>query len=220
MRSKYDIILFDLDGTLSQSADGIRQTIEYTLKKMNKPVPDLSQYSLYIGPPLRHTFLNLCSLNEDESDIAVEIYRKRYSEVGKNLNRLFDGTDSVLAALKESGAKLAVTSSKYEPFVREIVSALNIEKYFDAVCGSNLDETRKEKEDLIPYSVSCLNGSMTDRIAMVVDTTYDVIGAKLTNTDFIGVSYGYGNIYDMKKLGADKFADSPAQLLNFLMTDD
>ena len=219
MKSKYDFILFDLDGTLSRSAEGIRSTIEYTLTAMNLPVPDLSDYSRYIGPPLRHTFLNLCGLTNAQADTAVEIYRNRYNTHGKFMNITFDGTEQVLAALKNSGAKLAVASSKYEVFTKEIVDILNLGRYFDAVCGSNADETRKEKQDLIPYAVEYLGGSMSDKVVMIGDTYYDTIGAKLTGADFIGVTYGYGSVEKMRQHGAKLFVDSPSELLKHLTED-
>ncbi len=220
LKSKYDTILFDLDGTLSRSAEGIRNTIEYTLKCIGKPIPDLSDYGLYIGPPLRHTLLNVCGLSNDEADFGVEIYRKRYNEYGKYLNRIFDGTAEMLSVLKSTNARMAVASSKYEPSTREIIEILKISQYFDAVCGSNMNETRAAKQDIINYALSSLGTDVKDRAVMVGDTKYDAAGAKKAGINFIGVAYGYGSIESMKEFGAKEFAENPAQLLRLLTTDD
>ena len=106
--NKYKYYLFDLDGTISESALGIRESLENAIKSMGKPLPNLDDYTLYIGPPLLDTFRNICRFNEEESARGVEIYREYYNTKGKLVNKLYDGIDRVLAELKNSGAKLAV----------------------------------------------------------------------------------------------------------------
>lgn len=215
--AEYDHVLFDLDGTLSRSARGIRKSLEKTIRDMNKPVPDLSDYTKYIGPPLLNTFKNLCGFTDEESQKALEIYKHYYSTEGIYENHLYDGMEQVLSALKKAGVKLAVCSSKYELFTQKVCSLLQIDSLFDAVCGSAKDGSRKEKEELIPYAVAHLGGSMHDRVAMVGDTHFDAAGARIAGVDFIGVTYGYGTKTSMEEQGASCFADTPAELLKILL---
>lgn len=216
---KYKYILFDLDGTISESAFGIRESLEHAITSMNKPLPNLDDYTLYIGPPLIDTFRNICHFNEEDCQVGIELYRDYYNTRGKFVNRLYDGIADVLARLKESGARLAVCSSKYEKFAEEIVEYLGVGKYFDAVCGSTLSGSRKDKKDLIPYAIESLGGDAEmDRelTVMLGDTYFDARGARLCKVDFIGVEYGYGSIQTMKDEGAVKFAKAPEEIISLL----
>lgn len=217
--SKYKYVLFDLDGTVSESALGIRASLEHAIKQIGKPLPNLDDYTLYIGPPLIDTFRNLCHFTEEESAQGVEIYRDYYDTYGKFKNKLYDGMKDVLTALRNQGAKLAVCTSKYEKFAEEIVELLGVSDYFDAVCGSTLDGSRKDKKDLIPYAVKTLGGDFdTERenTVMLGDTYFDARGARMCNVDFIGVKYGYGSLEQMKAEGAEIFAETPADILPLL----
>ncbi len=216
---KYKYVLFDLDGTLSESAKGIRMSLEYAINKLGKPLPDLDDYTLYIGPPLIDTFRNVCGFSEEDSQSGVELYRGFYEEKGKYQNKLYDGIKQVLEKLKAEGAKIAVCSSKYEKFAKEIIELLGVSDLFDAVCGSTLDGSRKDKKDLIPYAVKSLGGNLqTDRkcIVMLGDTHFDAKGARLCGVDFIAAQYGYGSCEAMKMEGAQVFAKTPFDLLKLL----
>ena len=195
--NKYKYYLFDLDGTISESALGIRESLENAIKSMGKPLPNLDDYTLYIGPPLLDTFRNICHFNEEESARGVEIYREYYNTKGKLVNKLYDGIDRVLAELKNSGAKLAVCSSKYEKFAEEITELLGVHDMFDAICGSTLDGSRKDT-------------------VMIGDTWFDTKGARLCGVDFVGVEYGYGDLESMKKEGGRVFVKTTAELLDVL----
>ncbi|MBQ2687283.1 MAG: HAD hydrolase-like protein [Clostridia bacterium] len=209
---KYDYILFDLDGTLSESAPGIRKSIELTLESLNKPSPDLSDYSKFIGPPLAATFSGLCGLGVEDTQKALVIYQDFYKDYGLKANRLYDGIGDLLKKLKESSAKVAVCSSKQQKPANNVCEFLGITKYFDAVCGSAPDGSRKEKEEVIPYTVNVLGGKISDKVVMIGDTKFDAKGARLNGVDFIGVNYGYGTLETMKAEGASVFADNVKEL--------
>lgn len=216
---KYRYILFDLDGTVSESAFGIRESLEKAIKALGKPVPDLDDYTKYIGPPLIDTFTNLCRFSEEDCAKGVELYRSFYESEGKYKNRLYDGIKNVLSALKDSGARLAVCSSKYEQFAKEIIEYLGVKDYFNAVCGSTLDGSRKDKKDLIPYAVASLGGDLaTDKASVVMlgDTYFDAKGARECGVDFVGVEYGYGTTEAMKNEGATVFAKSTDDIVSLL----
>ncbi len=212
--SKYDIALFDLDGTISASAQGIKYCLMKTLDTLGIEHPDLSDYSKYIGPPLLYTFQNLCGLTPDKAQQAVEIYVKLYDEEGLRQNKLFDGIDTVLKTLKENGVRLAVCSSKHEAIATQVVELLGVYDYFDKVCGSTIDGTRKEKEELIPYALSKLSAKGDERVVMIGDTKFDCKGAVHCGVDFIGVTYGYGTLSDMKNAGGTVFADTALDILS------
>jgi len=213
---KYDYILFDLDGTLSESAPGIRKCIELTLQKLSKPVPDLSDYSKFIGPPLADTFSGLCGLSAEDTQKALVIYQDFYKTHGLKANRLYDGIEELLKKLYESDAKIAVCSSKQQKPADNVCDFLGITGYFDAVCGSAPDGSRKEKEEVIPYTVNVLGGKISDKVVMIGDTKFDAKGARLNNVDFIGVNYGYGTYETMTAEGASVFADSAQDLEKLL----
>lgn len=218
MRSKYKIILFDLDGTLSDSAYGVKLGIEAALTKMNKPIPDLSDYSKYVGPPLLTTFQKLCGLSADEAVQAVLYYRDDYEQRGKYENYLFEGMDELLKTLKESGAVIAVATSKYEGFATWVIDYIGLHGVFDAVCGSTLDGARKEKADIVRYAAETIGTEISeDTICLVGDTTFDAAGAVQAGCDFVGVSYGFGTIEQMKSAGGRKFAASVKELYDFLL---
>ena len=214
---KYDAVLFDLDGTLSASAEGIKKCIELTMERLGKPCPDLSDYSKYIGPPLNRTFSLLCGLTDEEVARALPIYRGFYDIHGTVANSLFDGVLDVLKALRESPVRTAVCTSKNERLARDVVALLGITGYLDAVCGSRDDGSRKEKPDLIPYALHTLGDVPPDRAVMVGDTWFDTAGAVQCGVDFIGVLYGYGTRQTMEASGARVFVDTPVQLLDLIL---
>ena len=217
---KYKYVLFDLDGTVSESAQGIRQSLEYAIKKLGCRMPDLDDYTLYIGPPLIDTFLNLCGLPPEKAEYGASLYRSYYNERGKFLNRAYPGVREATDALKKHDLLLAICTSKYEEFAKEILRILDLEDCFDEVCGSNLDGSRKDKKDLIPYAIERLGGSYPEdksKTVMIGDTWYDAKGARLCGTDFIGARYGYGTEDAMKAQGAEIFADNLQELTQLIL---
>ena len=217
MNCIYDYVLFDLDGTLTASAPGIRRCIELTMEKMGKEAPDLSDYSRYIGPPLITTFQKVCGLSLEEAKQALGIYLDFYDTEGEPRNSLFEGTMDMLMKLRESGAKVAVCTSKNEISARNVCAFLGITEVLDALCGSDHSTGRREKEDIIPYAIETLGANQGDKIVMIGDTHFDAKGAAHNKVDFIGVTYGYGKKETMIEAGAEIFADSAEELTNMLL---
>lgn len=213
--NRYRYILFDLDGTISRSAEGIRTSLEYAINELGVPVPDLDDYTRYIGPPLIDTMKNMVGLDDERAEIGARLYRRYYSKRGIYLNHAYDGVEDMLIRLKKMGCMLAICTSKYEPFAKDIIEALELTEYFDAVCGSNEDGTLKDKCDIIPYAVETLGGDFERDKSITVmlgDTYFDVRGAVQSGVDFIGVKYGYGDIDKMIKEGAKVFAETPQDI--------
>ncbi len=215
--SKYKAVLFDFDGTLSKSGEGVKKCIELTLKEMKKACPDLSDFSQYIGPPLTRTFEKLCGLTHDEVMRALSIYREHYNRVGIQENLLFDGVTDVLETLKNTDMKLVVCTSKNQELAEKSLKAIGIYDYFDAVCGSLKDGSRKNKAELIPCAMNLVGISDGKDAVMIGDTCFDAQGAINSKVDFIGVLYGYGTYVSMLSLGAKKFAKTPRDILKYLL---
>lgn len=218
MKCKYDVVMFDLDGTLSDSAKGVRQCITLALQDMGKPVPNLSDVSLYVGPPLLETFLTLCKLDGEEAEEAMRRYREHYEKTGKYENRLYPGIDKVVEQVQKSGAKTVVATSKYEGFAYEVLKYIGILDKFDFICGSTADGTRKEKADIIRCILgrTCFAGIATERVVLVGDTKFDAIGARTIGCPFIGVTYGCGTKEQMKKEGAVLLSSTTEELFPLL----
>lgn len=215
---KYKYVLFDLDGTISQSAEGIRHSLEKVLEEYEVKGVDLSDYTKYIGPPLLDTLLNLCKIPCDECERAYDIYRDVYAREGRLMNKPYQGIENVLKVLRERGAKLAVCTSKLESVANTVMKELRLDSYFDAIAGSNRDSTRKDKRDLIPYAIEKLGGNPedTDDAVMLGDTWFDAKGAFECGVDFIACTYGYGDNAEMEKYSPVARAASPAEILDLL----
>lgn len=214
---RYDYVLFDFDGTISRSAEGVRRCVELTLREMGRPCPDLSDYSRYIGPPLTMTFRELCGLSHEDSLRALPIYRRYYNRVGLEMNSFFDGVEATLRALRDAGLRMAVCTSKNEALALRSMQLIGADGYFDAVCGSCDDGSRKEKIDLIPYALQTLGCADRRRAVMIGDTHFDTAGAVACGVDFLGVLYGYGTRETMAAAGAEHFVDTPQELLSYIL---
>lgn len=206
-------ILFDLDGTLTDSGEGIMNSATLALKHFNLPIPDRQSMRVIVGPPLRDSLINF-GVREDQVSEAVEIFRDYYTTVGKYENKPYVGIRELLEKLKAQGHRLYVATSKPEEMALDILSKFELSQYFDMICGATLDESRDTKDAVIAYLLE-LNQDVTEAI-MVGDTKYDVLGAKVHGIPTIGVSWGYGNIGEMEGAGASAIAHSPDELFAFL----
>ena len=207
-------ILFDLDGTLTDSGEGIINCASLALRHYGIPIPDRETMRVFVGPPLRDTFYKF-GVPEDKLDEAVEVYRSRYIPIGKFENTPYPGIHELLAKLKSEGHKLYVATSKPEQMSMDILNKFELAQYFDLLAGATLDGSRDSKADVIAYLLQ-QTGSDLETV-MVGDTVYDIVGAAAHNMPAIGVSWGYGNVAEMKKAGAKAIAhtmDALHDLLN------
>lgn len=207
-------ILFDLDGTLTDSAEGVINSAQYALKQFGLPIPDRADMEFIVGPPLRDSFLRL-GVPEEDVEKAVELYRVRYVPAGMFENAPYPGIAAMLAALKEAGHELYVATSKPEGMATEILEKFHLAGFFDKIYGASMDGSRDTKDLVIAYLLGELGPR--ENIIMVGDTHYDVQGAAAHGINTIGVAWGYGKGADMKAAGAIDIADSPAQLLDKLV---
>lgn len=214
---KYDYILFDLDGTLTASAEGVRVSLEYAMQTLALPCPDLSDYTLYVGPPLEDIFRDICSVPEALISRAMQLYRDYYDIHAISVTKVFDGIFPMLRALREGGCRLAICTSKNEPVAKKVADELGLSPYFDAICGSSLDGTRRAKADVIPYAMERLGCTDKTRAVMVGDTHFDAQGAQIAGVDFLGVTFGYDSREGMARYPSIGFADTAAELPGYIL---
>ncbi len=206
-------ILFDLDGTLTDSGEGIINCAALALRHFGLPVPDRETMRVFVGPPLTDTFVKF-GVPEDKADEAVEVYRSRYTTVGKFENFPYPGIPELLKTLRCQGHILLVATSKPEALSVEIMEKFELAQYFDRICGASFDRSRSKKEEVIAYLLEETNHP--ENMIMVGDTTFDVIGAAEHGIPTIGVSWGYGKVEDMEKAGAIAIAHTTQELLELL----
>lgn len=206
-------ILFDLDGTLTDSGEGIINCVILALEHYGLPIPDRSALRVFVGPPLQETFIKF-GVPADKTDEALTIFRSRYTTVGKFENYPYPGIRELLEKLKKKDFRLLVATSKPEEMAVEILHKFELAPYFDRICGATMDESRVSKDAVISYLLETESGA--DHMIMVGDTVFDVIGAAAHHIPTVGVSWGYGNTLDMMQAGATAIADTPQQLLALL----
>lgn len=212
----YRAILFDLDGTLTQSGEGITKSVQYALEKLGKPEPDLKKLEVFVGPPLLQQFMKYAGLDEETAVKAVEYYRERYTDVGIFENRPYPGVEEMLEGLKRKGYILAVASSKPERFVRRILDHFHLTGYFQEIVGSEMNGGRTSKAEVIEEALSRLHMSECRKdVIMVGDKEHDVLGAREAGISCVAVSYGYGTEEELKNSAPLKTVHSAGEVLDF-----
>lgn len=206
-------ILFDLDGTLTDSGEGIINCATLALEHFGLPVPSREEMGVFIGPPLEKTFMEF-GVPADKTHEAIAVFRSRYNTVGKFENLPYPGIQALLDTLRGQGHRLFVATSKPEVTAREVLAKFELTEYFEAICGATFDGTRQHKSDVIDFLLKQIG--TPENILMVGDTEYDVLGAAAHGIPTVGVAWGYGKVAAMQEAGAIAIADTPEQLLEMI----
>ncbi|TYS19776.1 HAD family hydrolase [Rossellomorea vietnamensis] len=214
---KYKIILFDLDGTISDPKVGITKSVQYSLKKMGIVEGDFDKLKCFIGPPLQVSFVEYYDFDEKDTQKAIHFYRQRFKEKGMFENKLYSNIPLLLKSLKEQKHTLVVATSKPTVFSEQILKYFNIDQYFDLIVGSNLDGTRTSKTDIIQYILDKYKGHQPDDFIMIGDRKHDIIGAKNMGIDSIGVTYGYGSLEEISQSDPTYIVQTVEQVKDLLM---
>ena len=213
----FDTILFDLDGTLTDPAEGITNSVIYALKKMGIAPPERKELLKFIGPPLAQSFEKYFNLSKDQSLRAVDIYREYFAPKGLFENTLFDGVHEMLKSLKKDGKKIVLATSKPTVFANKILKHFNLYDFFDLTVGSNLDGSLTNKAEVITVALERLGNIKKDRAVMVGDRSHDVIGGIKNGLFTVGVTFGYGSEEELKGAGASHIVNSVKELTEFLI---
>ena len=213
----FKTILFDLDGTLTDPAEGITNSFINALKHFGIEIPSYEKLCSFIGPPLPATFEKEFGFTGEKNDEAVKKYREHFATKGLFENTVYEGIPELLKSLKEKGFELIVATSKPEKFSIQILDHFDLSKYFDHICGSNLDESRSKKEEVIEYALGLANNKDKSTILMVGDREYDIIGAQKNNIKSCGILFGYGSKEELQNAGADYIFETVKDLQQFLL---
>ena len=188
-------VLFDLDGTITDSGSGIINSVKYALKKAGRKIPPEDELRKFIGPPLQEQFMKCCGIEEKEAAEMVALYREYYQEEGIFDNRVYDGVMEMLKTLKEAGLKIVMATSKPEKFAKMIAEHFGFAKYFDLIGGACMDGARTKKQEVIQYVLEQCKEKDREKIRMVGDRCYDMEGANREGIRAIGVLYGFCLLY-------------------------
>lgn len=212
----YKAIFFDLDGTLTESGEGITKSVQYALEKIGKPEEDLEKLKVFVGPPLMEQFMKYAGVDEATGRKAVEFYRERYEVKGIYENHPYESVEEMLQELKRKGYILAVASSKPEYYVTQILDYFKLSSYFDVVVGSEMNGARTSKSEVIEEALKRINMSdKRNEVLMVGDKEHDVLGARAAGLDCAAVAYGYGTQEELTEANPLKIVDSVDELLHF-----
>ncbi|MBR3148886.1 MAG: HAD hydrolase-like protein [Eubacterium sp.] len=201
-------LIFDFDGTLCDTGEGIKKSAQYALESFGIQSPPLEELDYFIGPPLLVTFQERFGKTPQEADELIKKFRERYSTTGVFESRLYDGVKELLASLKNDGFKVGIASSKPQKFIEMLLGHFEIIEYFDAVCGVSFKADCESKESIISRCVDAL-GVEREGVLVVGDTRFDIDGAKKNSLRAVGVSWGYGNKFEFFESGADFVVDKP-----------
>jgi phosphoglycolate phosphatase len=213
----YQNILFDLDGTLTDPAIGITNSVEYALNKFNIQTKEKSELYKFIGPPLQDSFEILYNFSKDEAVKAVKYYREYYSYKGIYENYVYAGIEDLLKNLLTYNKTLIVATSKPEYYAKKILAHFCISKHFTFIAGSKMDGTRVRKSEVIAYALDQLKIADKEKTIMIGDREHDIVGAYNQGIDSMGVLYGYGSKEELVQAGAKYIAQSVLDIGDFLV---
>ncbi len=214
---KYDVIAFDLDGTLTNPERGLVAAFEYALGKMKIDYGERDSLKRFIGPPLYEEWQKVFGISAEKSAEALLVFREFYSVYGWWDNEIYDGIKDMLRALKSSGKRIILATSKPEHFAVKILDLFEISEYFDFIGGAASDKTRDRKCEVLEYSLESIGNPPKESCILVGDRKYDAEGARFVGIDSMGVLWGHGSRGEIESCGFDFIASTPSELLEFLL---
>ena len=215
---RYSTVLFDLDGTLTDSAFGITSSVRFALKELGVTEYDERVLYKFIGPPLIWSFKEFFGMSGERAQKGLELYRLDYNERGgKYRSTVYAGVEEALGRMREAGVKLAVATAKPEVTAKEVIEHFGLDKYFACVSGGNPDEKRCGKRDIILHAMELLGEKDRRRTLMVGDREYDMAGAREAGVRALGALYGFGSREELESAGAEAFAASPEEIADYVL---
>jgi phosphoglycolate phosphatase len=215
-------VLFDLDGTLTDSAAGIQRSTREALRLLNaedggkRPIPPESELGWIVGPPLRESFATLAG--EENADRMLDLYRQRYDTIGIFENKVYDGVAAALDQLRARGDRLFVATSKRQVDAQRVVEHFGLDRFFDGVYGANSDGRGAEKSTVLAAAIAGGRLEAAQRIVMIGDRRYDALGARAVGIPAIGALWGYGDRAELTEAGANPIIVSPRDIPDAVAT--
>jgi phosphoglycolate phosphatase len=218
MKENYDLILFDLDGTLTDSGEGITKSVQYALSKLGIEEPDLENLRKFVGPPLIDSFENYYGFSREKAILARQIFNERYQPIGWKENTPYDGIEEVLKALQEEGKMLGIATSKPADTAERVLTYFGLREYFPVFCASPLNGIGGEKAGRIRAAIEDAKalGCEAKNVIMVGDTKFDVLGAHECNIPCVGVTWGFAVEGEFEACDTEFVVDTMDELLNVL----
>ncbi len=215
---KYDYVIFDFDGTVADTGEGILKSLQYSFKANKKPVPDLSDLKKFIGPPIHYSYVTFYNIPEEEVPVYITKYRERYREKGIYECYVYEGMKQTIEKLRESGIKIGIASSKPVKLIYDVMNHLGITNLFDAVTGTLFDDSNHSgKTDLVLESIEKLGAKDKEKVLMVGDRYFDIDGAAGAGVDSCGVLFGYGNKEEFEEHNATYIVKRPEDIIEIAL---
>ena len=216
----FQYILFDLDGTITESAPGIINSVQYALTKMGYEIGNPEKLEKFVGPPLKDSYMKEYGMSEEEAEYGIQCYREYYTEKGIFENSLYDGVIQSLEDLKKAGKILVIATSKPEKFAKQIAEHFDFAKYFTLICGATMDEKRVKKDEVIAYALEemHISNEMLSQVLMVGDREHDIIGGKKNQLKTMGVLFGYGDLEELEAAGADYIVETAGNIAKTILS--
>ncbi|MCR5430633.1 MAG: HAD hydrolase-like protein [Eubacterium sp.] len=213
---KYKYVIFDLDGTLSDSKEGITKSVQYALEKVGIIEENLEDLEHFVGPPMVEQYIKTYGMSKDKAFETLGYYRERYTPIGIYETKTYPGVLETLIALKYNGIKIGMATSKPEEMAIEVAKFLKIEEYFDIICGADLKGPRQSKADVLNKLFEKSDFDKNESV-LIGDTHYDIEGANKVGIDSIGIGWGMGTKAEMISEGAKEVIDTHEELIDYLL---
>ena len=215
--ANFDYVIFDFDGTVADTGEGILKSLQYSFEAMGDPIPDLGDLKKFIGPPIYYSYTTFYGVSEDDVDLYVKKYRERYREKGIYESKVYDGVRELIVYLKEENIKVGIASSKPEQLIYAVSDYLEITDLFDAIVGVKSDNSRHStKAGLISQAMVDLGAEDKNKVLMVGDRMFDIDGAHDAGIKCCGVLWGFGSEEEFRLHNADFIVNKPEEIINLL----
>jgi phosphoglycolate phosphatase len=215
--ARFESVLFDLDGTLTNPRVAITASMAHALAEVGAPVPPVEELVWCIGPPLRQNFGRL--LGPDHAHLverAAQEYLRRYAIEGVRETTMYPGIDAMLRSLRNAGPRLYVATTKFVDHAEEVLVAFSLRQHFDGIFGARRDGSMGDKRELLKHILD-KTGVAPARAVMIGDREHDIVGGRANRIFTIGVTYGFGSREELEKAGADAICESPEEILALIL---
>lgn len=215
--AEFDYVIFDFDGTVADTGEGILKSLQYSFTAMGDEEPDLEDLKKFIGPPVYYSYTHFYGISEEKVDLYIKKYRERYREKGIYESKVYDGLKELIISLKERNVKVGIASSKPESLIYSVSDYLGITYMFDAIVGVKSDNSKHStKAGLITQAMADLGATEKSKVLMVGDRLFDIDGAHEAGVKCCGALWGYGDEEEFKAHNADFIVNKPEDIINLI----